>query len=356
MSTAFSRYLGLGTALVAGGVLLVVPHDDPRPAASDPVPAAVAWPKAQRATLPTSLPDGTAYEPAFFVDARTSIGKAPTRDGRSMRLLIRHDTSVRELRRLPAAENPSFQTFTTAGDVLAWAEGTKGDHLSLWSVNLRDGRPPRQLTADTGAAVFAESQYDLVIAEGRLHWVAAAEGGTEVRSVALTGGRVDVRAEAGAWGLSAWPWLVNGATESAGTTALRNLSTGQEVAVPRTRRGATNCSPTWCQVVVLAPNGFTRIDLMHPDGSAREHIAGGAAETVIADVAPLDRFEVLAQTGPNSELTGNAGLRVFEIATKRTVEVSPDAGNVSYRAGVLWWSTGNQDASVWHALDLRTVA
>jgi hypothetical protein len=44
-----------------------------------------------------------------------------------------------------------------------------------------------------------------------------------------------------------------------------------------------------------------------------------------------------------------------EIATRRTVEISPDAGSVSYRGGMLWWSTGNLEAIVWHALDQRTI-
>ena len=64
---------------------------------------------------------------------------------------------------------------------------------------------------------------------------------------------------------------------------------------------------------------------------------------------------MLARIGPNSELTGNSELIAVELATRRTVAVSPDAGAVSYRGGMLWWSTGNLDAIVWHALDLRTI-
>jgi len=353
---ALARFLGLGAALAASGVLLVAPATEQRPPAG-PVTAAVAWPAAQRGVIPASLPDGTGYEPGIFLDARTSVGSAPTRDGKFLRLVLRHaDGSIRQLRRLPLDANPSFPAFTVAGDVLVWAEAAKHGSLQLWSGNLRDGRPARRLTAEAGDARFYRSEYDLVIAAGRVHWVAAGSAdGTEVRSVALTGGAVDIRTETGRWKLSAWPWLVDGVTAAAGATVLRNLATGRDVAVSRTRRAATDCGPTWCRVAALSDNGFTRIDLMHPDGSARQRIGGSSAATEIVDVAPLDRFEVLALIDSNTDLTGHTQLIVFELATRRTVQVSPDASGVSYRAGVLWWSTGNRDSFVRHTVDLRTV-
>lgn len=345
----------LGAALAASGALLFLPPAVKRPPAP-PVTAAQAWPAAQRGTVPADLPDGTAYEPAFFVDAKDSVGTAPTRDGKFLRFLLRKaDGSLRQLRSLPISRDPSFDSPVAAGDVLVWGEGTTG-HEELWTVNLRDGRPPRLLTADVGDARFYQSQYDIVVADGRVHWVAApSDEVTEVRSVALGGGPVDVRAEQGVWSLSAWPWLINGVVASAGTTMMRNIVTGQDRTIPSTSKSVTGCSPVWCRVVSLADDGFTRIELMHPDGGDRRQIAEGAAATVIADVGVLDRFEVLSQTTSTSELTGNVQLLVYEIATRSTVEISPDAGNVSYRGGVLWWSTGNQESFLRHSLDLRTV-
>jgi hypothetical protein len=318
----------------------------------------MAWPRAQRGVISATLPDGTAYQPGIFLDARTSVGTAATPDGKSMRLLlVDAHQSLRQLRRVPAKENPSFQTFAVAGDVLVWAEGTARGGTQLWKVNLRNGRPAQKLTSDTGAAAFYHSHYDLVINAGRLYWVASRNDDvTEVRSVALTGGPVQTRAVAGAWQLSVWPWLVNGITAASGTTLLRNLLTNRDVAVSGTgSRSTTQCSPTWCQVVTLSKDGYNQIDLMHPDGTAREHAAGGTAATVIADPAPLDRFQVFSEIGPDSDLTGNIQLLVFELASRRTVEVSPDAGRVSYRNGVLSWATGNQDTFVWHTVDLRTI-
>lgn len=347
--------LGLAAALAASGLLLAVP-----PAAhggrTGPTPAALAWPGAQKAVIAAALPDGTAYDPAAFVDAHTSIGTARSPDGRTLRLLRRGpDASVRQIRALPAAGNPSFQSVTVAGDLLAWFERTDGGRLTLWAADLRGG-PARRITADTGRARFYRSENDLVVADGRLRWVAAgAVGTTEVRSAAVAGGAVEVRPVPGTWRFAGWPWLVDGVAESAGAGTLRNLVTGQDVAVTRTRRGATDCSPAWCRVVSLDDDGYSRIELLRPGGGDRRDIAGGTATSEIVDVAPLGRFEVFVQISGASELTGNAQLLVYEFATRRTVEISPDAGSVNYRGGVLWWSTGNQDTFVRHSLDLRTV-
>ena len=76
---------------------------------------------------------------------------------------------------------------------------------------------------------------------------------------------------------------------------------------------------------------------------------------MISDVAVLGRFELFSQLSGNSELTGNIQLLVYEISTRAVVEISPDAFGVTYRAGVLWWSTGGQNDFVRHVLDLRTV-
>jgi hypothetical protein len=167
---------------------------------------------------------------------------------------------------------------------------------------------------------------------------------------------VQVRRQPGTWAWSAWPWLVNGATRPGGSTRLRNTVSGAEIEIHRTPGlQTTNCSPTWCEVLVLSSDGDSHVELKHPDGSARERIPGDVLTPAISEVAPLNRFQVLSQGGPNSDLTRNARLLVYEIATRRTVELSRDAANVFYHGGVLWWSNGNQDATLWHTLDLRTV-
>jgi hypothetical protein len=356
--TRFDRLLGLGAALVATALLLVAYPGHPAPPPDQPVPAAMAWPRAQGATFGSALPDGTAYQPRFFLDAATSIGTVPDAGHQSLRLVVRGgDSSVRQLRSLPLRDMPWFGGFALAGDVLAWAEQSQGESLQMWVVNLRDGRPARELTDDTGDAVLSGSAHDLQIADGGLHWAAATQDHpdlTEIRSVALTGGSVDIRRVPGSWELSAWPWLVDGRGVPRGTTIVRNLLTNRDIAIPSSARQATRCSPSWCQVVSPSTAGF-RVEVAHPDGTDREAVSDGTAVPAIADVAPLDRFEVLSQLGAYSDVTGTRQLLVFDLVTRRTVEVSPAARTVACSGSVLWWSTDTRDAPVWHSLDLRTV-
>ncbi|GIE48597.1 hypothetical protein Ani05nite_21310 [Amorphoplanes nipponensis] len=349
---------GLGVALAAGAALLVYAPHDPAPAPAARVPLATAWPGAQRAELPGNLRDGPLYHPGLFLDARTSVGTAPSPDGTAERLVLRGaDGAVRELRRRPLSTNPDFSAFATAGDDLAWVESADGGATELWTAKTSGG-PARRLTTDTGNAVFFGSQWDLVLAGGRVHWAAAGPGGeptTEIRSVALTGGAVAVREEPGSWALTAWPWLTDGGGDQAGTTRLRNTETGRDTPVETSGPELITCAPAWCRVLVMNGDGLARIDLMHPDGSARRRIAGGAAGAAVPDVAVLDRFELLSETAPDSDLTGTAGLLVYDIKADRTVDVTPAADGVFCRNGVLWWATGDQDSLAWHTLDLRTV-
>lgn len=98
----------------------------------------------------------------------------------------------------------------------------------------------------------------------------------------------------------------------------------------------TACSPTWCQAVSINDDGYQQTEIVRPDGQDRRRIGQRGATTVIADVAVLDRFEVFSQITGASTLTGRNQLLVYDIATHRTVQISPEAGSVAYRDGVLW--------------------
>jgi hypothetical protein len=355
--------VALVAALGVAGVLLVSPPGEAPPPAT-PVPAALAWPQARTGAVPTTLPDGSAYEPAAFLDAATSVGTAAGGGAAGggdgvLRLVVRRaDGSLRVLRSLPESQAPFFGDVAVQGDVLAWSEGTGGGALELWTANLRDGAPARRVTADAGDLLSRGSEHDLTIKDGRLHWAASDPRGADavqLRSVALAGGPVATRTLAGTWQLSAWPWLVNGATTTLGATALRDSVTGREVRVARAQGLATtSCGPTWCEDVSQERDGGTRVELRRPDGSDRVRVPADAVTPAIGDVAPLDRFEVLSQAGPTTDVTGTGPLLVFELDTRRTVQLSADAGTVAYRHGVLWWLNGN-GSTVWHSVDLRTV-
>jgi hypothetical protein len=220
---------------------------------------------------------------------------------------------------------------------------------------------PVALTADTGAAVFFNSQYDLVLAQGRVWWAAAAPTdalATEVRSVPISGGKVTMRTVPGPYQLSIWPWLQSA---GGGNTPLHllNLDTGQPVPIARSAAELVACTPQWCRSILQSADGTaTRFDVMRPDGSDRRRIAGANAAAVSSDVAFLGRFEVLTVTETGKQ-AGKQDLEVYDIGTRTTTVVATDVGMVLCRGGMLWWSTGDKPGGdgveQWHTVDLRTL-
>ncbi|MDQ7906721.1 hypothetical protein RB614_19585 [Phytohabitans sp. ZYX-F-186] len=356
----------LGVALAAAGTLLALsPGQKQQPTGpQQPRTVAEVWPDAERADLTGGLPEGPLYSPVYFLDAKTSLGTAPEPGGTHQRLVLRAaDGSVRELRRLPVDGTPQFGGFVRSGDEVAWAESVSDAEgiarTRMWIADVASGGPARLLTEDTGDVVLFNSEYDMVIAGGRLHWVSVSpqdETSTEVRSVPLSGGTVSVRTEPGAWALSAWPWLVSAGSGQTGPVQLRNLDTRQVTTVGASATELATCGPTWCRVLVLAGDGPSRIDLMRPDGSDRRRVAGGAATASVIDVALLDRFEVLSQSGGDqSAPISSQQLLLYDLKEKRVVAVADGVGIVQSRGGLLWWSTGDNETTAWHTLDLRTL-
>lgn len=82
------RLLYLGIALAASAALLFLPAAQ-QPRQQPLATLAQVWPAAQQGTTPADLPDKTAYEPGLFLDAKNSVGTAPSPDGKYLRLVIR---------------------------------------------------------------------------------------------------------------------------------------------------------------------------------------------------------------------------------------------------------------------------
>jgi hypothetical protein len=367
-SRRLTALVGLAAALAAAGWLLAVPAPQTRtPAAASTGPAKLTdvWPGAKVVQQPGQLPDGRAYTPALYLDATTSVGTALNSDGRNVRLLVRSgDGSVRQVQELPYGQDPpQFNGLTASGDILVWMvsvlDSAGRAHSTVYRADWRQGTAATALTADTGDPVFFNSQYDLVVADGSVHWAAAPAAGTspvtELRSVPLQGGAVKVRRIDGAFAWSAWPWLVAVGSGAAGPVELVNTATGQRRSVPASNTELVICSPVWCRVIVLSPaGGAARTDLMTPDGKTRLRMAGGAITATIPDVALLDRFEVLSFADSNPAVNG-VKLLLFDAKTNRIVSVAGGVATVAARGPVLWWSTGDAEAVTWYSLDLRTL-
>ncbi|MFV2017655.1 hypothetical protein [Micromonospora sp. LOL_023] len=355
--------VGLAAALAATVLLVGLPPAGPTSSEQPDRLRTVAevWPDAQITDLPANLPDGPAYSPMLFLDSTTSVGTSPSPDGTMLRLVQRSGDTVRELRRLPLAATPQFGGFTTNGAVLAWSESvadTDGQgRTELWTARW-DAPEPRQLTADTGDVVFFNSQYDMVINDGNLYWVAVApdpEPATELRSVPLAGGEVTVRTDPGAWALSAWPKMVSAGSGETGPIRVRDLAERRYVDVPAGPTELVTCGPSWCRVLVLAADGPGRIDLMRPDGTDRRRVGDGTVTASTIDVAVLDRFEVLSLSAEPNGFSNSQQLIIYDLQLDEALVVADGVGMVLCRGGTLWWSVGDNETISWQHLDLRTL-
>ncbi|MDQ7906372.1 hypothetical protein RB614_17805 [Phytohabitans sp. ZYX-F-186] len=354
---------GLVAAVAAAGALLAQAPVGARVPEPPPPAAEVAWPQARRATVPGALPDGTAYSPAFFLDERASVGPALDPRGGGVRLVLRSaGGAVRVLRRPPDGAGRSYAGFARAGTQLVWAESVTArdgsPRTELWRAGVAGGAA-RRVTADTGWATFANSEHDIVFAAGRLYWTASAPGPepvTEVRSVPLEGGPVRVTRQPGTWALAGWPWLVSSGGGQRGPARIRDLETGRTTTVDGEDGTLDRCGPAWCRLFVLSGDAPVRSVLMRPDGSDRRTASDSGATAAIADVAVLDRFEVLSgDSGTLATAVGGQRLLVYDLKTRGLVRVAEAASRVSYRDGVLWWSTSAGTNVTWHTLDLRSV-
>ena len=63
---------------------------------------------------------------------------------------------------------------------------------------------------------------------------------------------------------------------------------------------------------------------------------------------------MLAQT--NRTGTGTLKLMLFDIPSGRSAVLATGVATVQARGPIVWWSTGEEEAVEWFALDLRTLS
>jgi hypothetical protein len=346
----------LAVALAAIARLLTLGDPAPKPA-PDGTPFATVvptWSGPAPVDISGALADGGAYTPRLYLSADTSVGVVTSADGTVRVLLNGPGGQAVELRRLPPDDRGRIDGFAYAGDALVWMETVVragASVTSLWRTTWSTAVRPVQVTTNTGTAMFPGLASDVIVQDGRIYWTARAAGGTEVRSVALTGGQVTTKRVAGEYRLAGWPWAVSIAGGRGAPVTMLDLTTDAATEVATGVDDVPVCSPAWCRMTVAGDAGLVGIDLVRPDGSDRRRIAGSEATPIIADATLLDRYVPLT----TDRGSGGVGLSLYDLTTGRTDLVTAQAANVQGRDGVLWWSSGAGEALVWHAVDLRAI-
>jgi hypothetical protein len=353
------RLLALAVALLAVLRLLTLgePEPPPAPEAAPVVPAVPTWSGPNPVDVAGTLVDGDAYTPRVFLTAQISAGVATSADGTVRVVLNGPGEQATELRRLPPGDRAQINGFAFDADNLVWMETVTrpaGVVTSLWRSPWRTQPESTQITTNTGAATFANVESDVVVHDGRAYWAATATTGpgqaTEVRSVALTGGQVDISRLTGEYRLTSWPGAVSIGGGRGAPVTLLDLTTGTLTAIGTEADEVPVCSLAWCRISVSGAEGLVGIDLARPDGGERRRIAGPEATPIIADATLLDRYVPLA-----TDRGEGSGLSLYDAVTGRTDLVAVDVANVQGRDGVLWWSTGAGTELVWHAVDLHAI-
>jgi hypothetical protein len=351
----------VGLAVIAVALVMPEPSRPAPPGRSGPSGLTDAWPSARTTTIAATLPDGSTYLPLVIVDGSTSVGLATTvgSDGQIVNRLVmqRAGPPVRLIRTYVGAEAPWVIAHAVTADHLYWLENGAGADeelvTTLWRVGLAGGRATR-LARDAGEVRYGESASDLVVADGRVHWmVAASDGASAVRSVSVDGGRPASRGLAGVFTLTTWPWATTTRNGAPGPATLLNIETGQRRTVAATPDEVLDCTLVWCRVTASVDDGQRIVyEIVRVDGSERRRIGDESLTPLNGDVALLERFEVLGAVPESFSVVQSVWL--YDLTTGRSVRLTDAAsGGVRSHDRYLWWPTGDNEAMVWHVLDLR---
>jgi hypothetical protein len=375
--------LALVAAVLAVLVALVLPavSATPPPASySGPPTVASVWPQASIGEIPGVLPDGSSYEP-LAVGAGVSVGQETStgaQGGQTTSLTVVTSGGTRRLREFPADGSTRLAAVMIGGSQAFWLESsplaTVGPPTTLWAADLPGGAP-HLLASDPSSVLTVDPPYDLVLANGHLHWLAFRTDGGEVHSVPVTGGQVSAQVLPWVYSIIGWPWLATPMPGDHGPKHLLNVETGEQIDIdaPYTRELA--CVPGWCRVSTYDGMNIVEVGTMHTDGSHYQVLSQfGRYYTVNDQPMLIGRFEVEGQpaasptpSGTSTADTSNTvidtgtpvpdTLWLVDVANGRRVQLTTDfaQGFHSDDNGHIWWSTGTGNAPMWHTLDLRSL-
>jgi hypothetical protein len=347
---------------LAWAVTVPTPAPPSAPAPQGPPRLADAWPSATVTTFAAEMAGGYTYRPLLMVSGTLSFGLATGPDFSRSQLMLRStDDRIRVLRTYLGRERPSVIGEALAGNDLFWLEtgpSASGQRETvLWRASV-DGGEAVVLARDSSDVLYYDTTYDLQVVDGQVVWAAVgpANGNTEqsgeIRAVPVGGGPVTVRTLDRLYALTAWPWVTTPTSTAHTSSELLNLVTGERRVAPAGANEILSCSPAWCRVTTLINRGQSlTVDMQHFDGTARRRVGGPTLMPINSDVALVDRFEVLGSVGPAA--TTSQQLWLHDLTNERLVlfAESTDAA-IGSRGTFLWWSTGNNETTTWHVVDL----
>ena len=319
------------------------------------------WPAARPVTLAQARAGGASYEPRLVLDAARSVGLLTGADGAvSLVLLTGADPDhPRTLHTTTMAEMVVFDAITATSGQVYWMASAPDEQgvaqSTLWAADLSGG-PSRLVTTETGHPQSQGSQYDLQVADGRVRWVAVRSvdpAAAELRSVATTGGAVEVKPLDRSYTMTAWPWLAADSDGSGGAVQLVNAVTGEHITVATAKGDRVRCGPAWCRSATPGPSGDS-ITMLRPKGGERYRIEGDG-EIGTVDVAIADRFELLTVVVPTGAQPEREALTLFDLRGGRSVFVDVVTSRAA-RDGWMWWETiSDSGVGTWHLLDLTSL-
>ncbi|GAA4260519.1 hypothetical protein [Dactylosporangium darangshiense] len=355
--------LAAAAATAAVAVLLALPTPGAPPAVRAPAAdtLASAWPGARTVDVPATLPDGTTFTPAAVLDPHTVVIQIADAnpDTATLALLDPADpANPKRLETIPIAGGGSVDAVAVDAGQVYWMSSVADDQGSSRGTLHRADAAGRAavLTTDTGHATFTGGMHDLQVANGRIWWTATrgtTVPTTDVRSVALTGGTVDVRPLEGTYHLAGWPWATDDGIGGQPVAQL-DLVTGQRRTFTEPPGQDVYCGATWCRTVISTQQGSV-VTLRRTDGTGQTPRINADGEVpLFVDVAALDRFEFLSAPISTQAATTSERLSVYDLAAGRRVGIA--VATAEGLAGTwLWWATGDNETMTWHLLDLATL-
>ncbi|WP_432928942.1 hypothetical protein ACQPZZ_03740 [Microbispora sp. CA-135349] len=251
------------------------------------------------AEVPRKVPNGEAFTPKLFIDARTMLGYVAKKGYDPAPELWAYHLESRTFRRLAVIDHPiaPVDSLAVGEGVIVWFEYVDRD-IHIMTIPVTGGTPrtvasfPAELDVDkvNGDTVHG---VDLAVGDGRIFWSSTKSGG--VNQVPVAGGEPSIVAGTKGLRLSSWPWAGRPADGPGAMTNLLNLSTGERLEDPARAR----CDVTWC----LIGDQATR-----RDGSRVLDLPGNSPLSLVAD-----RFVTMSQVDEQ----GRKAEVIFDLATAR---------------------------------------